>query len=294
MANEEKPRKRRTFLQRLRSKYRFLVIDDGTFEERVSIRLNRINVLLIGLGLFIITAAFVAMVIVLTPLKRYIPGYTDPELVRFAQRSAQLADSLQRVVPVQQLYIENMRRVLSGEVTPDSALQYRSLARVPGPEALVPGGRDSSLRRSVQRDEAYSLSADSRTSAGFRGLSGIFFFPPLRGTVSSNFDRALGHFGVDIVTAPDEAVKACLDGTVTLASWTTDGGHVIQIQHANDLVSVYKHNSVLLKKVGDRVKGGEVVSIVGNSGELTTGPHLHFELWHNGEPVDPAAYMALQ
>ncbi|MFT3884416.1 MAG: M23 family metallopeptidase [Flavobacteriales bacterium] len=112
--------------------------------------------------------------------------------------------------------------------------------------------------------------------------------------VTSTYDRQDGHFGVDIVTKADEAVKACLDGTVVLASWTSDAGYVMQVQHGNDLVSVYKHNAVLLKRAGDRVKAGEAIAIVGNSGELTTGPHLHFELWSHGEPLDPQAYMVFK
>jgi murein DD-endopeptidase MepM/ murein hydrolase activator NlpD len=125
-------------------------------------------------------------------------------------------------------------------------------------------------------------------------LAGIFFFPPLRGIVTSTFDMKLDHFGVDVVAQANAAVKACLAGTVTLSSWTTDAGHVLQVQHPNDLISIYKHNSVLLKKVGDKVKAGEAIAIVGDSGELTSGPHLHFELWLDGTPVDPQAFMVFQ
>ena len=113
-------------------------------------------------------------------------------------------------------------------------------------------------------------------------------------TVTTTFDRAQGHFGMDIVAKADAAVKACLEGTVIEASWTTDAGHVLHIQHRNDLVSIYKHNSVLLRKVGDKVRAGEAVAIVGNSGELTTGPHLHFELWLKGDPVDPQRYIVFE
>ena len=153
--------------------------------------------------------------------------------------------------------------------------------------------RRLALRARVAREEAYSLN-EGRGTADRRELAGIFFFPPLQGIVTSKFDRRQDHFGIDVVSQADAAVKACLNGTVTLASWTTDAGHVLHVQHANDLVSIYKHNSVLLKKVGDKVKAGEAVAIVGDSGELTTGPHLHFELWLNGEAVDPEAYMVFQ
>jgi murein DD-endopeptidase MepM/ murein hydrolase activator NlpD len=150
------------------------------------------------------------------------------------------------------------------------------------------------MREKVRTDEAYALDGAAAGEGKERGLTGVFFFPPIRGLVTSTYERGSGHFGIDIVTKKDEAVKATLDGTVVLASWTSDGGHVLQVQHRNDLVSVYKHNSVLLKKVGDKVKAGEAIAIVGDSGELTTGPHLHFELWLNGEPIDPQAYMVFK
>jgi murein DD-endopeptidase MepM/ murein hydrolase activator NlpD len=256
-------------------------------------RLNRLNVLLLGTGAFLLYGAFVTAVIVLTPLKRYIPGYSDQETKRNAYRSLLMADSLEVQLRQRDQYIENLRSVLRGDVKADSANLFAPLAVKPGQADLMPNVADSLLRARIAREEAYSLKED-RGSSGRRELAGIFFFPPLRGIITSTFDRGQDHFGIDIVAKADAAVKACLAGTVTLASWTTDAGHVMQVQHPNDLVSIYKHNSVLLKKVGDKVKAGEAIAIVGNSGELTSGPHLHFELWLNGEPVDPQAYMVFQ
>ena len=147
----------------------------------------------------------------------------------------------------------------------------------------------------VRAEEAYSVHATGNAATLDRlGLPGLLFFPPLRGVVTNTFNASDGHYGIDIVTKADEAVKACLDGTVILASWTSDAGYVIQIQHTLDLVSVYKHNAVLLKKVGDHVKAGEAIAIVGNSGEYTTGPHLHFELWSGGRAVDPQTYIGFK
>lgn len=285
--------RRRRWLRKLRDRYRLLLINDSTFEERFSIRLNRLNVLLLGIGAFLLYGAFVTAVIVFTPLKRYIPGYADQETKRNAYRSLVMADSLEQKLRDRDLYIANLRAVLSGEVKADSATLFAPLAEKPTLDDLRPGMADSLLRERVAREEAYSLK-EGRVSTDRKELAGIFFFPPLRGIVTSKFERKSDHFGIDIVSKADAAVKACLAGTVTIASWTTDAGHVLQIQHANDLVSIYKHNSVLLKKVGDKVKAGEAIAIVGNSGELTTGPHLHFELWLNGEPVDPQAYMVLE
>ena len=210
-----------------------------------------------------------------------------------AYRGAIMADSLQAALDDRDLYIANLRRVLRGEAPADSATLFRPITQAPTPADLAPGVVDSALRERIRQEEAYTVSGEAKPGAG-RDLAGIIFFPPIRGLVTSNFERKDGHFGIDIVTKKDEAVKATLDGTVVLASWTSDGGHVLQVQHRNDLVSVYKHNSVLLKKVGDKVKAGEAIAIVGDSGELTTGPHLHFELWLNGEPIDPQAYMVFK
>lgn len=287
----DRRRKRRG--SKWRSKYRLLMINDRTFEERFSIRLTRINVLLLALGAFTLVASIVTLVILYTPLKKLVPGYSDHDLKRFARTSTMMADSLSRVLPLQEEYLDNIRRVLQGEVVVDSAAQLRPVRQVPGAGDLVASPADSALRERLQREVAYDLS-DQGSGAGRRELPGIVFFPPLRGLVTEGFDPKNAHYGVDIVTKPDDAVKAALDGTVTLSSWTSDGGHVIVLQHANDLVTVYKHNSVLLKKTGDRVKGGEAIAIVGNSGEQTDGPHLHFELWSAGEVIDPQRHIVFE
>jgi murein DD-endopeptidase MepM/ murein hydrolase activator NlpD len=284
--------RRRRLLHKLRNKYRLVLINDRTFEERFSVRLTRMNVLLLAIAAFTLHGLFVTAVIVFTPLKRYIPGYSDQETKRHAYRSTLLADSLEAEFQVHELYLQNLRNVLRGEVPVDSASVLAPVG-VPSAADLAPGRADSLLRARLAREGAYDLT-DEAVATGQRHLSSIYFFPPVSGIVTEVFNRGEGHFGIDVVTKPDASVKACLDGTVVFAGWTTDAGHVVHLQHANDLVSQYKHNSVLLKKVGDRVKGGEAIAIVGNSGELTSGPHLHFELWQNGTPLDPLSYMVFQ
>lgn len=291
--NNKGRRAKRDLLRKLRDRYRLMLINDSTFEERFTMRLNRLNVLLLGMAAFLAYGAFVTAVIVLTPLKRYIPGYADQETKRNAYRSLLLADSLEQRLQERDLYIANLQAVLQGEAPADSTTLFAPLAQKPATTDLEPSDADSLLRQRVAREEAFSVK-EGRVGVDRRELAGVFFFPPLRGIVTSRFERQKSHYGIDIVAKADAAAKACLPGTVTLASWTTDAGHVLQIQHTNDLVSVYKHNSVLLKKVGDKVKAGEAIAIVGNSGELTTGPHLHFELWLNGDPVDPQAYMVFE
>jgi murein DD-endopeptidase MepM/ murein hydrolase activator NlpD len=286
------PKKNRGMLKKLRDSYRLLLINDTTFEERLSFKLNRLNVILLLLLTFVGYGLLISAVIAYTPLKTYIPGYSDQTTKMNAYRSTLTADSLEVQMRMRDLYIDNLRAVLSGELPVDSTTLFDPADVRPEVADLLPGRVDSALRVKMDRQEAYALSEGRFLDR--RDLSGIFLFAPIRGIVTTSFDRAQGHFGVDIVSKADEAVKACLDGTVTMASWTTDAGHVIQLQHRNDLVSIYKHNSVLLKKVGDRVKAGEAIAIVGNSGELTSGPHLHFELWLQGEPVDPQAYMVFE
>ena len=147
---------------------------------------------------------------------------------------------------------------------------------------------DSLLREYVQREDSYSLNISEESP---NDKSNLLFFTPLTGSISNLFNAKEKHYGIDIVAKKNEAVKAILNGTVIFAEWTVETGYVIQIQHDYNLTSIYKHNSVLLKKVGDIVKAGEAIAIVGNSGELTTGPHLHFELWKNGVAQDPSQYI---
>lgn len=294
MDGPKRKRRKRSFWARLKDKYRLSLVNETSFEERLSFRLSRMNVLLLTIALFTLHGLLVAALIVFTPLKRSIPGYSDQKTKLDAYRATMLADSLRGALIVRDLYISNLRNVLSGELPADSATLFHPIITPPSPQDLKPGRADSLLREQVRREEAYSVSEQGGGAAERAGLSGVFFFPPLRGVVTETFDPPTGHFGIDIVTKADEAVKACLPGTVLLSTWTSDAGYVLHVQHTKDLVSVYKHNAVLLRKAGDRVKAGEAIAIVGNSGELTTGPHLHFELWHNGEAVDPQAYMVFK
>ncbi len=291
---DQRPRRKRSFLVKLKDKYRLSLVNESSFEERMSFRLSRMNVILLTIALFTLHGALVTALIVFTPLKRHIPGYSDQKTKLNAYRATLIADSLQGALTIRDLYIANLRNVLSGELPADSATLFKTITAPPSADDLRPSKADSLLREQVKRDEAYSVNEQADVVSERSGLSGIFFFSPLRGVVTETFDRKQDHFGIDIVTKADEAVKACLEGTVVLSSWTSDGGYVLHVQHAMDLVSVYKHNAVLLRKEGDRVRAGEAIAIVGNSGELTTGPHLHFELWHRGEPVDPQTYMVFK
>lgn len=291
--SQRRKARRRQLVRKLRNKYRAVLINESTYEERFSFRLSRINVILLALVLFLFNAFFVTALIVFTPLKEYIPGYSDQKVKMNAYRAMITADSLEQAMVVRDAYINNLRNVLSGKLPADSTTLFAIPTTVPpDSEDLEPSTADSLMRARIRSEEAYSVHSTSLAAPLDRlGLPGLLFFPPLSGVVTNTFNASEGHYGIDIVTKADEAVKACLDGTVILASWTSDAGYVIQIQHTTDLVSVYKHNAVLLKNTGDHVEAGEVIAIVGNSGELTTGPHLHFELWSGGKAVDPQTYI---
>ena len=301
MAEEQNPdsvkrqEKRRKLMRKLHSKYRAVLIDEASYEERFSFRLSRMNVILLAVITFTLYGALVTAVIVFTPVKQYIPGYSDQRVKLNAYRAMATADSLDQAMAVRDAYINNLRNILSGKLPADSASLTVPIKNLPTAADLKASAADSVMRAQVAQEEAYSVhEASGPASLDRLGLPGLLFFPPLRGVVTNTFNASDGHYGIDIVTKADEAVEACLDGTVIMASWTSDAGYVIQVQHSLGLVSIYKHNAVLLKDVGDPVKAGEAIAIVGNSGELTTGPHLHFELWSAGVPVDPQKYIGFK
>ena len=201
-------------------------------------------------------------------------------------------DSLERELAMKDLYLQNINMIIAGQTPnqetnePDPSKDYQDIE-------FSTSKQDSLLRAMVEEEERYNiqnlqLGAEPRLESNIRNL---FFFAPIKGDVTAGFDSQDQHYAVDVVAKENEPIKATLDGTVILSTWTYDAGHVIGIQHTSNLTSFYKHCSVLLKKSGDTVKAGEVIAVVGNSGELTTGPHLHFELWFNGQPVNPQDYI---
>jgi murein DD-endopeptidase MepM/ murein hydrolase activator NlpD len=284
--------KKRSLSERMRDRYRLVILNDSSFEEKFVLKLKPLS-LFIGVGATIILLiTFVIITIAFTPLREYIPGYADTKMRRNLVDLSVKSDSLEYELNLKTKYIENINNVISGNIKPDSihnipdpARNYKSLINT-----NKASKEDSILRDEVEHKEQFSLAVNNGKPVN-NGISGFFFFTPLKGSVTSSFKAKDGHYGVDIVAKENEAIKATLDGTVIMAAWTTETGYSMQIQHSNNLISVYKHCSALMKKTGDFVKAGEVIAIVGNSGEQTTGPHLHFELWYNGNPIDPQDYM---
>ena len=201
-------------------------------------------------------------------------------------------DSLSYEVERKEMFINTFKRILmedfegidSTEVR-NPQLTSRGLSNTE--EELLP--IDSLIRKEFEETGENYLGLDTRYN---QEIQEIFFFSPINGIVTGPFDLPEAHYGIDIVAKSDEPVKSIADGSVIMADWTQDSGYVIAIQHRNNLISVYKHNAALLKKVGTFVSGGEIIAIIGNTGELTTGPHLHFEIWYNGNPVNPEDFVS--
>jgi len=276
--------------KKLRNKYRLVILNDSTFEEKVSLRLSPLNVFTIIGSFALLWTLVVAMTIVFTPIREYIPGYTDVDLRSDVISLTFKSDSMERELSQRFLYLQNINRILKGEpIPPENELPIDS-SRYYGEISTSKTPADSLLRAYVENEDQFNLSvsADGIANAGIRNFT---FFAPVNGTVTSEFEMEQNHFGIDVVAPENEAIKSCLNGTVVFAEWTVETGYVIQVQHKNNLLSVYKHNAVLLKKPGDYVNAGEAIAIIGNSGELTTGPHLHFELWFDGNPINPKDYM---
>ncbi len=272
-----------------------VILNDATFEEKFSYRLSPLNIFTLFLSLTVLIILMVAGVIVFTPLRESIPGYTDVNLRKDLTYMVLKADSLERELALNQQYLDNINSILRGEdpsMKSNDSSESKSGQNAPISKVEKGNGKsieDSLLREYVEREDSYSLELGKERR--LNAVDRLFFFNPLKGTVTQSYDISTEHYGIDIVAPKDEAVKAVLRGTVIFAEWTVETGYVIQVQHENNLTSIYKHNSVLMKKVGDEVRAGEAIAIVGNTGELSSGPHLHFELWQGGVALDPANYI---
>jgi murein DD-endopeptidase MepM/ murein hydrolase activator NlpD len=290
MLQETKGKERKKIIKRIKHKMRLVVINDETLEERFSFRLSPLNIFTWGgAGLILFTLGIVWL-IAFTSLRELIPGYLDFKTRRQAAYAAIKADSLQMRLDAYKFYVDRLRLVLSDSLSSDSGGPISNFRKFEtGSDLKTRSAGDSLFRQQVEQEEKFNLQA---TEGQVRGPGNLLLFAPLQGVVSSEFDAEIKHYGMDIIApSSDEAVKSVFNGTVIQASWTIDEGYVLYVQHPHDLVSVYKHNSVLLKKAGDMVKTGEALAIVGNTGELTTGPHLHFELWFKGMAVNPRTYI---
>jgi murein DD-endopeptidase MepM/ murein hydrolase activator NlpD len=285
VANKDK--KKGKFKQKLTDKYRLVVLNENTFEERFSLKLSRLNVFVLGGFFSILLIACTILLIAFTSLKEYIPGYSSSSLKREAANLTFEADSLKIKLAVLENYTKALKPVLTGEIEPESIDSIHTEARhLLIDESLLDATKeDSSFREKIESETRFSIEKNAQSNIK------IVFFTPLNGAISQNFDSTSKHFAVDITAKTGTPIKATADGTVIFSGWTTETGYVIILKHAKDYISVYKHNGNLLKEQGDFVKSGEVIATVGSTGELTTGPHLHFELWSGGYAVNPTNFI---
>lgn len=287
----EKKKKSSKITNKLLNKYRLVILNENTFEEQVSFKLTRLNVFV----LFMITSFSLIVgtifLIAFTPLREYIPGYSSTKLSNQANELSYKTDSILDAVTYNQKYYEAIKRVLKGEVSTESFNKdsvNKDIKAQMSTANLNPSSEDLKLREEVAQKEKYSIPNSGDFDTEF------LFIPPVKGSVTSKFDYKTKHFAVDIAVDKDSPVKSASQGIVVFAEWSPKTGNVLILKHQSGLLSVYKHNSKLLKIQGDVVEAGEVIAIAGSTGELSTGPHLHFELWDKGVALNPLDYIDFQ
>ena len=281
----EKSRKEK-IKEKLTFKYRFVVLNEDTFEERFSFKLNRLNAFIFGSVFSVLLIGLTILFITLTPLKEYIQGYSSSELQKETTDLVYKVDSLNQALSVNDLYIENIQQVLKGEIkrvtfNKDSVLRQFRIDEID----FAPSPVDSVFREEVEQMDRFSVFQQAKKSTD------IVFSTPIKGQITQQYDDQEKHFAVDIAVDQDTPVKAVADGTVVFRGFTADTGYVIIIEHGQGFTSIYKHNSSIFKEQGELVKSGEVVASAGSTGTFSTGAHLHFELWNDGYPVNPTNYI---
>lgn len=282
---------------KLQNTYRLVVMNDETFQEVGSTRLSLLNIYILLSSVAVVLAIAVWLLIAFTPLRKYVPGYgdakEDPEIRELYQQVAEM----ERELESQRKYTDNVRRILIGEVVTEKDVPQVDQEKMEAPDAEVAAEASEAeveLRNELVLEEVGVEARKPRTtnlSPRDTPLERLFFSPPVSGDISAGFMPDKEHYGVDVLAAKNTAIKAAMDGYVFLSDWTLETGNTIGIQHASNLITFYKHNSVLLKKVGSYVKAGEAVAVIGNTGTMSNGPHLHFELWYKGKPIDPTEYI---
>ena len=275
------------YWSKLLHKYRFVIMTDSSFEEKLSVKLSRFNVLAFA-GIFVFACFFSTLLLIAyTPLSEYVPGKSSIEVQKNLIELSLKSDSLESVLLNRAIYLENINNIINGNelVTP---IESNEVASKQEDEIVFEKSKeDSLLRLSVEAEDKSSIYIKTASENNY-----LMFFTPLTGLISDGYNSKTKHFGVDLVAKEKSRISSVLDGTVIISHWTSETGYVIAIQHKNDYVSLYKHNSLLLKEVGDFVNAGDHIAIIGSSGELSSGPHLHFELWHKGTPVNPENYIS--
>ena len=282
----KKRKKSKAFWNNIKFKYKLTIVNENTLEEVVGLHVSKPNGISVLLSVLTVLFVIASLIVAFTPLRNYLPGYMNSEIRAQVVDNALRVDSLQRLVERQNLYIMNIQDIFRGEVKADTIQSIDSLTTLRQDSLMERTQREEEFRKQYEEKEKYNL-----TNVATGPTEGLNFYCPTRGIVSSSFNPEQRHYGTDIAATPGESILATLDGTVILSAYTAETGYIIQVQHSQDLVSIYKHCGSLLKKEGDTVKAGEAIALVGNTGQLTTGPHLHFELWYRGRAINPEIHI---
>lgn len=280
--------KRQVIKKKLFTKNRLVILNEDTFEELFSFKLNLMNVFAAVTTISIVTIALTTYIIAFTPLREYIPGYASTKLKREATENALKSDSLQKVIDENTQYLASIKKVLTGDLehtklSRDSIqpAQQKDLSNVdPGPSEA-----DKKLRQEVALEDKYNLFEQAKPRVA------LVLFPPVKGHITDPYSSKNKHYAVDIAVAKDTPIKSVAAGTVILADWTPTNGNVVIVRHNDGIISVYKHAASLTKDQGDIVKSGEVIAMAGSTGTQSTGVHLHFELWKDGYPINPTQFI---
>ena len=291
MEKQKDNQEKKQLIRRLRNHYKMAILNIDTFEERFSLLLTPLNVLIIGgIGLVaIISITF--LLLGYTPLRFYLPNYAEEIRVKkLAVEATFKADSMEVLLAQQNAFIQNFQGVVDGTVgseMPDATIDPPI---DPKKVEFTRSEEDSILRAEIEKEDLVNLNPQFNRD----NESSYLLFPPIKGTITDKLNAQKQHYGIDIAAPKDAPIKAIDDGTIIIAAYTAETGYILQIQHDNDLISVYKHNSVLLKKQGEKVRAGEAIAIIGETGEFSSGPHLHFEMWRNGVALNPESFFSFE
>lgn len=286
---ENKNNRWKIFTDQLRNKYRLVILNDDTFAEKFAFRLSPLGLIIAISAVTIAMTTLVISLVAFTPLREYIPGYGNVTERKEILELSVKADSLEQTLSARDWYMKNLVNVFSGKTEGKTDKPAKDTSGKFQKVNTKPTENDLQFRKDVENEPASIKFAGSNIKKN--ALANYLFFSPVKGLITESFNVTEEHFGVDVVAKKDALIKSTLDGTIIYSGFTPSEGYILQIQHDNNLISIYKHNSSILKKMGDKVKSGEAIAIIGNTGELSKGPHLHFELWHNGLPINPEEFI---
>lgn len=280
-------KKKRTFWKDFKFKYKVSIINENTLEEVAKLRISKLNGLWVILFASLIIFTISSLIIVFTPLHYYLPGYVNTELRSQIVNNSMRADSIINAVNCQNRYIENVKMIMSGELSIDSIYTNDTIVPTSNDSIMPISERELEFRKQYEESEKYNL---SNVTISQNELYGLNFFTPTRGVVIHKFSPENKHYGIDVTAMPNSNILSVLDGTVIMTNYTAEYGYTIAIQHTSNIISIYKHCSRLLKETGNTVRGGEAIALTRND-ETKNIKHLHFELWHKGKAINPDKYI---